>query len=277
MVDQLACQTAFPNGHNPVLGISFSALTREMLVRRILIERAPIGGGVRLLVTTNIDHISHLVRNTRFRSAYDGAWMATADGMPVFLYARLRGSAVSERVTGADLSTALLDRMSPECRPFFVVGCEEAGVRLRQVLIRRGFAADAIASICPEFGFENDPHSSGVLASAILNHGTTHLFFGLGAPKSEIWIHEHRRALGDTYALAVGASLDFYVGLRRRAPIWMRRCGLEWAWRVLSEPKRLFRRYFVDSWYAAWAVGLDLFAIKPAPQPLKPNEDGRYA
>jgi N-acetylglucosaminyldiphosphoundecaprenol N-acetyl-beta-D-mannosaminyltransferase len=203
--------------------------------------------------------------------------MATADGMPVYLYARLRGGAAPERVTGADLSRELLDRMPPGCRPFFVVGCEETAIRLRQALARRGFAPEAIASTCPEFGFENDPAVSGALAGAIRNHGTTHLFFALGAPKSEMWIHAHRHILGDTYALAIGASLDFYVGLRQRAPVWMRRCGLEWAWRVMSEPRRLFRRYFIYSWYAAWAVALDLFAVNTAPQSLKPNEDGGYA
>jgi N-acetylglucosaminyldiphosphoundecaprenol N-acetyl-beta-D-mannosaminyltransferase len=229
------------------------------------------------VVTANIDHISNLVRNANFRAAYADAWMATADGMPVYLYACLRGSAAPERVTGADLSGALLDRMPSRCRPFFVVGCEETGTRLRQALIRRGFAPEAIASACPEFGFEDSPAVSGALAGAIRNHGTTHLFFGLGAPKSEMWIHEHRCVLGDTYALAVGASLDFYVDLRRRAPVWMRQCGLEWAWRVMSEPKRLFRRYFIDSWYAAWAVGMDLFAVNAAPVALKQENSEEYA
>jgi len=100
------------------------------------------------------------------------------------------------------------------------------------------------------------------LAEAIREHGTTHLFFGLGAPKSEVWIHENRHLLGDTYALAVGASLDFYVGLRKRAPIWMRNYGLEWSWRVMMEPRRLFKRYFVESWFGIWTVAMDLFAIK---------------
>lgn len=262
MVDQLVCQTSVPVGDSTVLGISFSPLTRDKLLHRLLSDLVPSGEGARLLVTANVDHISNLARSSRFRAAYAGAWVATADGTPVFLYARLRGGAVPERVTGADLSAALLDRMDARhCRPFFVVGCAETGSRLREALTHRGFDADAIGVACPEFGFENKPEASAALAKAIREHGTTHLFFGLGAPKSEIWIHEHRHLLGDTYALAIGASLDFYVGLRRRAPVWMQRIGLEWAWRIKSEPKRLFRRYFIESWYAAWAVMLDLFAF----------------
>jgi N-acetylglucosaminyldiphosphoundecaprenol N-acetyl-beta-D-mannosaminyltransferase len=264
LVDQLVCQTPVPEGHSPVLGITFSSLTHDMLIRHMLCERIPAGEGVRLVVTANVDHIANLARSARFRAAYAGAWVATADGAPVYLYARLRGSDVPERVAGADLTASLLDKMVPGSgRPFFVVGSAEAGRRLRQLLIRRGFPRDAIAFSSPRFGFEDDPDASTVLAGAIRDHGTTHLFFGLGAPKSEIWIHEHRHLLGDTYALAVGASLDFHVGLRRRAPVWMRRAGLEWSWRVLTEPRRLFRRYFVESWFALLVMAKDLFGLEP--------------
>jgi len=152
-----------------------------MLLHRLLNDPVPSGDGARLLVTANVDHISNLVRNSRFRAAYAGAWIATADGTPVFLYARLRGIAVPERVTGADLSAALLDRMSPHlCRPFFVVGCEKTGIRLREQLTRRGFDPEAVGFACPEFGFENNTETSAALARTIREHGTTHLFFGLG-------------------------------------------------------------------------------------------------
>lgn len=264
VVDQFVCQTPIPEGHGPVLGIAFSPLSRDMLIRHMLFDRIPAGEGVRLVVTANVDHISNLARSARFRAAYAGAWAATADGAPVYLYARLQGNAVPERVTGADLTVSLLDKMVPGSdRPFFVVSTAETGRRLRQILIRRGFHRDAIAFSCPGFGFENHPIASELLAGAIQGHGTTHLFVGLGAPKSEIWIHENRHLLGDTYALAIGASLDFHVGLRRRAPVWMQHAGLEWAWRVLSEPRRLFRRYFVESWSALRVMAKDFFGFKP--------------
>jgi N-acetylglucosaminyldiphosphoundecaprenol N-acetyl-beta-D-mannosaminyltransferase len=259
MVDQLAFHSAVLPGEKAVFGIAFSRLTGEQIVRRMLFEPVPPGEGARLLATANVDHISNLVRNARFRAAYQHAWVATADGMPVYLYARLRKGGVPGRVTGADLTSVLLDRLPAWGRPFFVVGSAETAKRLRSKLTTGGIRDDAIGIACPPFGFENDPAASTALAKAIRDHRTTHVLFGLGAPKSEIWIHEHRRCLGDVYALAIGASLDFYVGLRRRAPVWMQRGGLEWAWRVGSEPVRLFRRYFVESWYAVWAIALDLF------------------
>lgn len=273
MVDQLVLERAVPPGKGTVFGIAFSPLSADQIVRRMTSEPVPVGDGARLLATANVDHISNLVRNARFRAAYEHAWVATADGMPVYLYARFRNSDVAGRVTGADLTSALLGRLSPWCRPFFVVGSPETARRLREKLTGNGFRDDAIAALCPPFGFENDSAASTALIKAIRAHRATHVLFGLGAPKSEIWIHEHRRCLGDVYALAIGASLDFYVGLRRRAPVWMQRCGLEWAWRVGSEPLRLFHRYFVESWYAIWAVMLDLFAARMPDQPLESRED----
>jgi N-acetylglucosaminyldiphosphoundecaprenol N-acetyl-beta-D-mannosaminyltransferase len=263
MVDQYAFQATFPKRHTAVLGTEFSVLTRDELGEHILRDSVPKRDGARLVVTANLDHLSNLVRNARFRAAYANVWTATADGMPVYLYLCLRGISVPERITGADLFVDLMEKMRPgSCVPFFVASSVETGELLKQRLVERGFAPDCVAYACPAFGFEDDAAASKALAKAINEHGTTHLFFGLGAPKSEVWIHEHRALLGNTYALAVGASLDFYVGRRKRAPIWMRECGLEWAWRVLLEPKRLFRRYFIDSWFALWMLATDFFAFK---------------
>lgn len=258
MDDRLIYSHPVSIADDDVFGIAFSRLTGKQIARRLLSDPVPAGEGTRLLVTANVDHISNLVRNDRFRAAYDSSWLATADGMPVYLYARWRHCALPERVTGADLSTVLLDNLPPSSRPFFVVGAPRTADRLRQILASRGVRDDAIGFACPDFGFERNPAASAALAASIRNHRTTHLFFGLGAPKSEIWIHEHRLCLGDLYALPIGASLDFYVGSRRRAPVWMRRYGLEWAWRVMSEPARLLQRYCVESWCFLFAVMMDL-------------------
>jgi len=264
MIERVAYSAPVSKRQKQALGVTFSPLARDALVERMLKDRMPKGTGVRLIATANLDHIVNLVRNARFRDAYASAWAATADGAPVFAYARLRGCAIPERVTGADLTASLLEGMEAGvCRPFFVTSSERAGLLLQRRLIARGFAAGSVAYHCPQFGFERDPAASAQLAATIRDHRTTHLFVGLGAPKSEIWVHENRDILGDTYALAIGAGLDFYLGLRRRAPAWMRRIGCEWLWRLMSEPKRLSRRYLLDSWLVFSAVANDLLAGSP--------------
>ena len=91
-----------------VFGLQISPLTAAAVAERVLTERLPPGSGPGLLVTANLDHVVTLARNARFRAAYDNAWLVTADGMPVYLYARGRGVDVTERVTGADLCPVLL-------------------------------------------------------------------------------------------------------------------------------------------------------------------------
>jgi N-acetylglucosaminyldiphosphoundecaprenol N-acetyl-beta-D-mannosaminyltransferase len=143
-------------------------------------------------------------------------------------------------------------------RPFFLVSRPRTGMLLRQFLISRGLPAGALAIECPPFGFENDRQYSTSLAGRIRAHGTTHLILGVGAPKSEVWIDTHREDLGPCYAFGVGAGLDFFVRVERRAPGWMQRLGMEWFWRFAREPRRLFRRYFIDSWIFVSAVKRDL-------------------
>jgi len=127
-------------------------------------------------------------------------------------------------------------------------------------LVSRGFSCDSVGFDVPPFGFESDKIYSSDLANRIREHRTTHLFMGVGAPKSELWVYVHRGELGDCYALCVGAALDFFAGEKRRAPVWMQTFGLEWVWRLLHEPGRLFRRYLINSWAFLAAIGRDLMA-----------------
>ncbi len=131
---------------------------------------------------------------------------------------------------------------------------------LRDWARSRGFGDDACGIEVPPFGFEEDERYGEELAARIRANRTTQLFFGVGCPKSEIWIVEHGDRLGDCYAFAVGAALGFFVGTQRRAPSALRRLGLEWLWRVYQEPRRLARRYFVDSWRFVGALFDDLRA-----------------
>ena len=85
-------------------------------------------------------------------------------------------------------------------------------------------------------------------------HGTTHLFLGVGSPKSEVWVDRHRDALGDLYAFGFGAALDFAAGRVARAPVWMRGTGLEWLFRLGQDPRRLVRRYSVNAVHFARLV-----------------------
>jgi N-acetylglucosaminyldiphosphoundecaprenol N-acetyl-beta-D-mannosaminyltransferase len=241
-----------------VFGIRLSGLDKPALTQ-LLTAPLPKDAGVRLVATANIDHVRHLRHNERFRDAYAHAYAATADGAPVALYARLRGVKFPGRVPGPDLFVSLMHALrSDQHRPFFLVSQTETGERLKKWLQDKGFAADAVTYECPPFGFENDHECSARLAERIRGHKTTHLVMGVGAPKSEVWVHEWRRELGDCYAFGIGAGVDFFVGSAARAPLWLQRLGLEWLWRLSREPRRLGSRYFMDALHFPAAVVDDL-------------------
>jgi len=241
-----------------LFGLRISRQSEDELLAELLDGQAA-GTGPQLLATVNLDHVVNLRKNVRFRDAYAWAWRVTIDGAPVFAYAVARGVAPPARITGADLFVKLARMWNPaHHKLYFCLSSAEAESRMRTFLTKRGFANDHLKFEIPPFGFEKDAGFSSALAGRIREFGPTHLIMAVGAPKSEVWAYEHRELLGDMRILSVGASVEFLVGLKRRAPEWMRRGGLEWLWRLASEPRRLFRRYCIDSFGFLRAIGSDL-------------------
>lgn len=240
-----------------MFGITFARDTLDELVEEA--ARGPQSGqGVRLTVTANVDHIVLLRKTPALVAAYHHAWRRTIDGFPVFRYARMRRLNVPQRITGADLFPKLLRRLVPgRHRLFLVVADNQISGRMLEWAQENGFG-DAIKIVVPPFGFENDALFGAKLAAEIQQQGTTHLIFGVGCPRSEVWIDQHRSSLGDCYAFAVGAAISFFVGTTHRAPKLVQKIGMEWAWRMLDEPRRLSRRYLFSSWGFCLAIRDDL-------------------
>jgi N-acetylglucosaminyldiphosphoundecaprenol N-acetyl-beta-D-mannosaminyltransferase len=245
-------------GARRLFGFEVSPQTQEQLLAELLEKQVP-GTGPQLVVTANLDHVVKLRRNALFREAYAWAWRVTVDGAPVQAYARLKGVAPPARIPGADLFAKLAQRWSPTShRLFFCVCSAEAAERMRDQLAMRGFGENDVSFAVPPFGFDADEQVSASLAANIRAFAPTHLIMAVGSPKSEIWIYRHRDQLGDMRVFCVGAAVEFLVGLKRRAPAWMRSAGLEWSWRLASEPRRLFKRYCIESFGFLAAIAEDL-------------------
>jgi N-acetylglucosaminyldiphosphoundecaprenol N-acetyl-beta-D-mannosaminyltransferase len=242
-----------------VFGIDFCPRSEAELASLITSEKIPAGNGPRAVVTANLDHIVRLQDDPVFRQAYRRAWAVTADGMPVYLYAKLRGAPAPSRVPGSDLLKSVLPALAPERARVFLVASDVATAqRLRAYLIDRGFPSFAVDWVVPPFGFENNKEYCIQLARRVHERQTTHLLLGVGAPRSEIWVDRYRNELGDCYVLSVGAGLEFFAQTKRRAPSWMRRVGLEWLWRLGQDPRRLWRRYFIGAFGFVRAITNDL-------------------
>lgn len=214
----------------------------------------------RLIVTANLDHVVTLADNAAFREAYDAAVARTLDGMPLVWLARLRGAREVVRVTGHDLIAAAMAAPWPAGqRIFLVCAIPAVGDYFVERLVAAGLERDAVAVTVPPFGFEEDEAYGEQLAGAIRRHGTTLLVLGVGAPRSEIWVTRQGAALGGPVVLAVGEALNVAAGLVPRAPLFMQRIGMEWFFRFLHAPRRLFGRYFLRSWRL---LGIALRALR---------------
>jgi len=242
-------------GRVRILDCEIDNLDREEGLDRLLALAR--GGRPGYAVTPNADHLMLLRRNPRFADAYRDSDLRLADGMPLLWAARLQGTPLKEKLSGSDLLPLLCARASEAGLGVYFLGgrpgaAAAAAERLAGLLPRLRIAGTA----CPPPGFESDAAANDAIVAAVRSAAPDVLFVALGAPKQEVWIHQHRHRLGVPLALGVGAALDFLAGLVRRAPAWMQRRGLEWAWRAFQDP-RLWRRYLVrDLPFVAYLLGL---------------------
>jgi N-acetylglucosaminyldiphosphoundecaprenol N-acetyl-beta-D-mannosaminyltransferase len=197
--------------------------------------------------TPNVDHVVLAERNAAFRDAYARAELSLADGMPLLWAARLLGERLPEKVSGSDLVLPLVERAAARgWRVYLLGGPPGVAEGAAAKLLARWPALRIVGTDAPYVRVDG-PDPEGDAALARLRAAAPDLVLvAFGAPKQELWMHRHRAELGQAVAVGVGASLDFVAGRVRRAPRALQRVGLEWAWRLAREPRRLWRRYLVD-------------------------------
>jgi N-acetylglucosaminyldiphosphoundecaprenol N-acetyl-beta-D-mannosaminyltransferase len=244
-----------------LFGLSFHTGSAAAIIAAVAARR---GNGPRMIVTANVDHIVQLSENGGFREAYGRAAARTLDGMPLVWLARMACRRPVQRITGHDLLACILAEPPAFAeRIFFVSSRQDAADMLARRLRAMGLPDGAVTSAVPPFGFESDPDYGRALAGRIRAHGTTLLVMGVGAPKSEIWVDRLGSALGTPVVFCVGDAVAVAAGCLPRAPRVMQRLGLEWIFRFLQAPRRLFHRYFVRSWRFVGLAARDKLRPRP--------------
>ena len=200
-----------------------------------------------VVVTPNVDHIVRLHRDEGFLRIYNDAELVLADGAPLLWAARFLGTPLQERVPGSDLLPELCrEAVQRGHRLFFFGGRPGAAAGAADRFRDQHKGIQIVGTYCPPYGFEHDETENRKCIARIKEAAPDVLFVGLGSPKQERWIHIHREVLGVPVCIGVGVSFEFVSGMVRRAPRWMQTAGLEWFWRLLMEPRRLWKRYLVD-------------------------------
>lgn len=223
---------------------------QTFLIDRILADLRLRQGGT--VFTINLDHLSKLRDDAEFREAYGRARYVSADGMPVVALARLEGAAI-ERVTGADLVEPLCRAAATARIPVYFFGATDA-VLARAVEKLRAVSPDLVVAgvEAPPMGFDPRGEAAADAARRIAASGAGICFVALGAPKQEFFADAAARTVDGVTWLGIGAALDFLAGHRIRAPRLLQVVGLEWLWRAVQEPRRLFPRYLAS---ARWLFG----------------------
>lgn len=216
----------------------------------------------RFVVTPNVDHAVLFQENEQLRDAYKNADMVLADGHPIVWASRLIGQRLPERVPGSELVPRLFDASTAEnpLRVFLLGAAEGVAAKAAENMKSQWPHVETVGVYSPPMGFEKDAAQSEVILQRIAAASPDVLVVGLGAPKQEIWVNQHRDRIPATAALCVGATIDFLAGEKKRAPVWMQRGGIEWLHRMCSEPKRLVKRYAKDAWIFPQLVLKQLFA-----------------
>ncbi len=232
-----------------LFGVQIDVLTLAEAVQ-VIADDVQTSERCRFVVTPNLDHAVLLDSHEKLKAAYEEADLVLADGWPVVLASRLFRRPLPERVAGSDLVPALFDdcQARGQALTVFLLGAA-AGVadRAAEKIQERWPVVRIVGTNSPPKGFEHDEAASREIVARINQAHPDLLIVGLGAPKQELWVHEHFRNISAGWALCVGATIDFLAEEKARARRWMQRMYLEWAFRLGSEPRRLFKRYLLDA------------------------------
>ena len=221
-----------------ILGININNVTMEEALEEI--ENLIKCGSSAYIVTPNVDHIIRIHEDRELKKTYDKAEIILADGMPLVIASKLLGVPLKERVTGVDLFPELCRLAKNKVYKIFLLGDKQEVIEKTTRNVLLNFPMINIVGIHHGY-FNNDD----TVVKTINTVKPDILFIGMGSPKQELWIYNNIDKLNIKIAVCVGGAFSIMAGVIKRAPRWMQRAGLEWFWRLIHEPRRLWKRYLI--------------------------------
>jgi N-acetylglucosaminyldiphosphoundecaprenol N-acetyl-beta-D-mannosaminyltransferase len=250
-----------PRQRFSILGVTFDAMQISDVIaqmRQWIARRE----GYHYIAVAGMHGIIETRHKPEFRQAVADADLVVADGMPVIWLGRLRGHALPRRVYGPELmlqsckATALAG-----CRHYLLGGAPGVPEQLAVSLDRLCPGITIVGMHSPPFR-PATPEEDTAIIETINRAAPDVLWVGLGTPKQELWMHRHRDKLRVPVMIGVGAAFDFLSSRKKQAPPWMRERGLEWLFRLMQEPQRLWKRYLVGGAEFVFLVALELLGLR---------------
>ncbi len=201
-----------------------------------------------VLFTPNVDHLMKLQKDKEFYDVYQKADWVVCDSRVIYFCSRLSPTPIREVISGSNFFRSFYQyhRDNTDCR-IFLLGSKDDVASIAQKRINDAVGRMiVVGALSPTMGFDQKPLECEHIVEVVNNSGANVLVVGVGAPKQEKYIMKWKEKMPNVKIfMAMGATIDFEAGVKRRAPRWIQRLGMEWFYRFIHEPRRLFRRYFI--------------------------------
>ena len=199
------------------------------------------------IVAVNVDVIVKIEDDPYLKKIIDNAELVLVDGKPLQWIAKYQGNPIKEKISGSDLVPLLLKQASDKGQSVFIIGGKDGiAQKAKSNIEKSNPKIKIVGTYAPPLGFEKDQKELDKINVMISDCYPDILIACFGCPKQEKWIYENYLKYEAKLSVCAGATVDFLAGNVKRAPKWISNIGFEWFYRFLQEPKRLFRRYFVD-------------------------------
>ncbi len=248
--------------------LGIDTYTETALADHVL-DHAFNGNHTRQIITANAQFYVLAEKNKRFRECIEAAEYSCADGMPiVWACDRFAGTKVP-RITGVDFIGQLCQRGARDGLRVYLLGGRPGTAQATADMLQKKFPGVQIAGVdCPDWGFETSQATLAPVLDRIRAAKPHILLAGLGAPKQEFLIHDHIRPIKVPIAIGIGGSFEILSGSLQRAPQWFQTHGLEWAYRLAQEPRRLLTRYVAGNAEFLWDIAKWRIRVLRSTSPL---------
>lgn len=199
------------------------------------------------VITPNVDQIVRMERDGYFKRICESAELLLADGTPLLWIAKWYGTPIKEKICGSDLVPELCGIAAQKGYRVFLLGAAEGVAAKAATNLQKKYPGLNVAgTYSPPFGFEKSQDELNHINNMLIDSKADMLFVGMGVPKQDVFIYENMNKYRIPMSFSIGATIDFEAGVQQRAPRWINKIGMEWLYRLVSNPKRMFRRYLID-------------------------------
>ncbi|AGY81959.1 WecB/TagA/CpsF family glycosyltransferase [Carnobacterium inhibens] len=234
-----------------ILGVNIAAVNMEWLMEFLVNNIKKLSG--EYICVSNVHTTVTSYENSEYLNIQNGGLMALPDGGPLSSLGRKRGYSKMSRIAGPSLMNEIFAISEEKGYKHYFYGSTDETLKKIQVNLKRSYPEIQIVGMYSPPYRKISQSEDEIVVSQINDVKPDFVWVGLGAPKQEIWMNLHQ-GLIKGLMIGVGAGFDYYAGNIKRAPKWMQNFNLEWAYRLLQDPKRLFKRYLITNFKFIWLI-----------------------